>query len=230
MEPMPPADRLSIEPAPKGTPHLGSLRLGVQLLHGVALFAGVVALIYLAFVFKFLTDGVAIALGHTAGAGALAPLVLASLGSWSVMYLLHDHLGILGSATMRQRLIPQLTDAPLSQHFVELRPRSRHSELRPDWGWLLLFPDRLEFQGERQIIRIAKTELPQPPTRERSLGGILPTWLELPVRAPWKGLSLLSRERARTLSGTAEDTETLRLVLTGWLAGSAQEGYNTPSP
>jgi len=230
MEHMPPTPRVVIEPAPPGTPRHDRLRLGVQLLHGAALLLGVISLVYLAFVFKFVTDGFAIALGNRQGAGALLPLVLASLGSWSVMFLLHDHLGILGSAAMRRALQPTLEETPEAKHFVELRPRARHADLRPDWGWLLLFPDRLEFRGERQVIRIAKSELPQPPTRERGFGGLLPTWLELPVRAPWKGISVLCRDNAKTLSETADDTETLRLVLTGWLARSAQEGYNTPSP
>ncbi len=208
--------------APQGSTRLGKLRTGVQLLHLVALALGVLALVYLAFAFWSLTEAVAIAAGRRQGLGPLLPLILATFGSWSIMYLLHDKVGILGSARARNGLKPRAdalraAEVPMAQHFVELRPQVRKGPFRPDWGWLLIYPDRLEFAGEQQRITLERTLVAGPPRAESNTFGLLPTWLDLPVRADWKGVALLCRDSARSLSDTARDAAALEVALTAWL-------------
>ena len=218
-------DGLQVSAAPPDDVRLGKLRAGVQLLHVVALAVGVLALVYLAFAFWSLTEAIAIAAGRRQGLGPLLPLILATFGSWSIMYLLHDKIGILGSARARNGLRPRAdslckTDDPMARHFVELRTRSRKGPFKPDWGWLLLFPDRLEFAGEQQRITMQRTLIAGPPSAESNTGGLLPTWLDLPVRADWKGVVLLCRDSARSLSDTQRDAGALEVALTAWFLKS----------
>lgn len=219
-----------VQPTLPPVPGLRALRQAVLIFHAVALFVGVVALVFLALVFHFLSDGIAMALGYRQGAHPAFPLILATLGSWSVMYLLHDRLGILGSATARAHLRPlaqTLADSSVrAWHFVELRPQHRKRGLQSDWGWLLFFPDRLEFLGERQRITIPRRAVPLAPKRESNLGGLLPTWLLLALHGPTVGISLLCRDTANSLSATAIDAEVLRVSLVGWLDSTALESYN----
>ena len=214
---------LIVSPAPTDDGiSLGRLRANVQLLHLVALAAGVISLVYLAFAFWGITEGIAMALGRRQGMGALLPLVLATLGSWSIMYLLHDKLGILGSAAARQRLQPRARAAAgkeptLARHFVELRPQARRASYKNDWGWLLVFPDRLEFVGERQLLRIVREAVSAPPEHEPTLGELLPLWLVLPLHEKTETLALLCRDSARSLSDTQEDAKRLEASLCAWL-------------
>ena len=217
-------DGIRVAVAPQRGKRLGRLRAGVQLLHLLALLGGVVALVYLAFAFWSITEAIAIAFGRREGFGAVLPLVLATLGSWSIMYLLHDKLGILGSAKARAALLPGVealrtdTDpAPLARHFVELRPQAKKGPFKTDWGWLVVFPDRLEFVGEQQDITLEKRLVAGPPQREPNAAGLLPTWLDLPVRADWRGVALLCRDSARSLSDTAHDAAALEATLQDWL-------------
>lgn len=201
---------------------LGNLRLQVQWLHVVALAGGVLALVYLAFAFWGITEGLALAAGRRQGLGPLLPLVLATLGSWSIMYLLHDKLGILGSATARTALLPRARalagkEPTLARHFVEVRPQARKGAFKPDWGWLLLFEDRLEFAGERQRLTVPREALDGTPQREGTLGGLLPLWLNLTVRQEGASLSLLCRDSARSLSETNVDGIALEASLNDWL-------------
>lgn len=215
-------------------PRLRALRQGVLLFHAVSLLAGVLALVFLALAFQFLASGVAIALGYRLGAHPAIPLTLATVGSWSLMYLLHDRLGILGSATARTRLRPlaeALADTSVrAWHFVELRPQPRVRGLKSDWGWLLFFEDRLEFVGEHQQITFPRRSIPLAPKQESNLGGLLPTWLLLALHGPLKGISLLCRDTANSLSATAIDAEALRVSLVGWLDSTPLEGYNESAP
>jgi hypothetical protein len=222
---MSPTEGLRVKNAPQDGLKLGKLRAGIQLLHLFALVCGVLALVYLAFAFWSITEAIAMAAGRRQGLGPLLPLVLATLGSWSIMYLLHDKLGILGSAKARTALLPRAEalykdEAPLARHFVELRPygqKGRKGPFKADWGWLLLFPDRLEFVGEQQCLTLERTLVAGPPRQESNTAGLLPTWLDLPVRADWKGMAMLCRDSARSLSDTQRDAEALQTALTGWL-------------
>ena len=216
---------LRVSAAPPDGVRLGRLRAGVQLLHIAALLAGIAALVFLAFAFWSLTEAIAIAAGRRQGLGPLLPLILATFGSWSIMYLLHDKVGILGSARARNGLKPRadalcVDETPMARHFVELRPQARKGPFRPDWGWLLLFPDRLEFTGDQQRITLERTLIAGPPRAESNTAGLLPTWLDLPVRADWKGVALLCRDSARSLSDTARDAAALEVALTAWFLRS----------
>ncbi|MBB6053527.1 hypothetical protein [Armatimonas rosea] len=213
--------RVSPAPTDDGV-RLGNLRTKVQWLHLVALIIGVGALVFLAFAFWGITEGIAMALGHKQGLGPLLPLILATLGSWSIMYLLHDKLGILGSATAREALLPRARslagkEPTLARHFVEVRPVARRGAFQPDWGWLLIFPDRLEFAGERQQLTIPRPEVGGMPEREGTAGGLLPLWLNLPVRDKGTSMALLCRDSARSLSDTQRDGEALEASLRAWL-------------
>ncbi len=204
---------------------LGRLQATVHLLHLIALIVGVLALIYFAFAFRTVIEGVTIALGRRSF-GPLLPLALATVGSWSMMYLLHDKLGILGSARARAVLLPHAEalctdEVSLARHFVELRVQGRRGPFTPDWGWLLVFPDRLEFTGVKQRITLPRALVAGSPETEPNAKGLLPTWLDLPVRADWKGMAFMCRDSARSLSDTARDAEALRVALVSWLRSPA---------
>lgn len=212
-----------MSPAPQDDGvRLGQLRAQVQLLHVVALAVGVLALVFLAFAFWGITEGVAMALGRKQGLGAALPLVLATLGSWSIMYLLHDKLGILGSARARLALQPRARRVAGKQtvharHFVEFRPQGKKARYTSDWGWLLLFDDRLELIGERQRLSVPRALVSGLPEREPTLGGLLPLWLLLPLTVERDSLALMCRDSARSLSETAQDGALLEASLKRWL-------------
>lgn len=173
------------------------------------------------------------ATGRRQGLGPLLPLALATVGSWSLMYLLHDKLGILGSARARSVLSDRADslcsdETPLARHFVEIRAQGRRGPFTPDWGWLLIFSDRLEFAGDQQRITLPKALVAGSPQAEPNAKGLLPTWLDLPVRADWKSMAFLCRDSARSLSDTARDAEALRESLVSWLRAPAPAKSQEP--
>lgn len=150
-----------------------------------------------------------------------AALVLGTLCSWCVLYFLHDRIGLLGNQRAKtllwNRAVRIAGDAPPDgRHFIEMRPLRTRERFLADTGWLLLYPERLVFVGDRECVTIPRAALAGGLRRLPTACGLLPAYIELPLRAGGR-LRLLGRETAGKLSETRTDTEALTASLESWL-------------
>ena len=146
---------------------------------------------------------------------ATIPLLLATVASWSVVYLAHDSVGAMFNARAeritldRARLL--LGELPKERHFVELRVPGA-----ADLGWLFVEANRLRFVGELVQAEIPRAALRPVVKRSATLGGLLSAFVT--VKLSERGwLRILPRENIRHLSDARKLAPALAERLVRWL-------------
>jgi hypothetical protein len=211
--------------APRAFPPL--VRLAWPVLTLLSLGVAVLALFAFVPVFWMLLEVAWALADQRRGPGWLPALALATLASWIVMYLLQDRLGALGNAAAQMALMQRIAallpgETPDFPCFVELRG-VRARGVRPDIGWLLFFPDRLEFVGDRQRVTVPRIAVSGPPRLLSTAAGLLPAYLDLPIPSGGR-LRLLARGDIARLSETGPGARALSERLVGWLDSDSRKG------
>lgn len=154
-------------------------------------------------------------------------VLLGIIATWATLYFALDHLALLGNSRAQRilarkeaRLLRERNaENPVARSFVEIRSNQRKGEIAPDIGWLSLFPERLLFIGETQIITIPRDIVAGDPRLHHSTSNLIGASLTLPLKTPYPSLRLVARDRANSLSSTTEDTQRLHDTLRGWQHG-----------
>lgn len=171
--------------------------------------------------------------GDDLGWSLYGAFFLGILAASGLVYLLQDRIALLGNHRARRVLwekTEHLLGSPLppTRFFVQLKATAEQGGLmrehRDDIGWLLVYPEHLEFIGDRLRVTLPRTEVEGvqrgPDLARIGLGG---SWIELTMRASETGagrLRLLTREGSR-VSETGAGARALEQHLRHWMASPA---------
>ena len=145
----------------------------------------------------------------------LVPLLLATVASWSIVYLAHDSIGAAFNARAERKILDRaslILDAlPKERHFVELRlPQVS------DIGWLFVEANRLRFVGDLVQVSIPRGALKPLVKRTNSLGGLLSAFVLIKlVERGW--LRVLPREGISHLSDSRKLAPEFAERLRAWV-------------
>jgi hypothetical protein len=160
-------------------------------------------------------------LGTAEGWPLDAAIVLGVLATAGSLYLVLDHMALLGNGQAQRKLARKAArlapEPPEERFFVEIKSKERRLGLGTDVGYLLFYPDRLVFVGDVRKAIIPRDQIVGDLATERTRFGLTGTWVSLELAPPWGRLRLLARDGATTLSGTGRSTRPLAAALAKWL-------------
>lgn len=195
------------------------LQLFQILLSILALALALLLLPVFGFTFYYFASFLNLTRGGQGNVDPLIPLLLATLASWSVVYLAHDSVGALFNSRAERKTLDRaillLGDRlPTEKRFVELRAPGA-----TDLGWLFFEADRLRFVGELVQVSIPRGALKPIVKRANPLGGLLSAFVLVKL-ADRGWLRILPREGLSHLSDSRKLAPALAERLERWLDAS----------